>query len=143
MADETIIVRHKRGGDHEAAHGGSWKVAFADFAIAMMALFLVLWLVAATNEIQKKSISSYFSNPGIFKKPSSRNPISMQGASSVHEGTPVLVKATPSGKSGFEAAGEESPGLDELLGLSAQLSKISEAKGEGGDASLHEDSCLA
>ncbi|MCL6269566.1 OmpA family protein [Sansalvadorimonas sp. 2012CJ34-2] len=129
---ETVIVRPRKDG-HDDGHGsGSWKVAFADFAIAMMALFMVLWLVAATNEVQKKSIANYFSNPGVFNKPSSRNPISMQGATSVHEGSPTIVRAAPTGKSGFESAGEESPGLDELLGLSAELSKISEARGQGG-----------
>ena len=128
---ETIIVRSK-GGEHHDDHGsGSWKVAFADFAIAMMALFLVLWLVAATNEVQKKSISAYFSNPGIFRKPSSRNPIPMKGATSVHEGYVKPINASPSGKSGFEPAGEESPGLDEMLGLSSQFANFKDARGQG------------
>ncbi len=58
---EIIIVRRKkRGGDGH--HGGAWKIAFADFMTAMMALFLVLWLVNAANEETKKSVASYF-NP--------------------------------------------------------------------------------
>lgn len=58
---EIIII--KRGGDHgEGHHGGAWKIAFADFMTAMMALFLVLWLVNAANEETKKSVASYF-NP--------------------------------------------------------------------------------
>ncbi|WP_281647185.1 flagellar motor protein MotB [Parendozoicomonas sp. Alg238-R29] len=131
MAD-VIIVRSRSGGDHDDHGSGSWKVAFADFAIAMMALFMVLWLVAATNEVQKKSISHYFSNPGIFRKPSSRNPIPMQGATSVHEGTPKPINASPSGKSGFEPAGEESPGLDETMGMNALFSGVNDARGLGG-----------
>ncbi len=131
MSKEKIIIRHVHY-EEDDTHGGSWKVAFADFAIAMMALFMVLWLVAATNETQKKAISHYFSSPGIFKKPSSRNPISMQGATSIMEGTQNLIKMTPTGKSGFETAGEESPGIDELQALSAQLTKITEARGKGG-----------
>ncbi len=52
--------RKKRGGGGH--HGGAWKIAFADFMTAMMALFLVLWLVNAANEETKKSVASYF-NP--------------------------------------------------------------------------------
>ncbi|MCJ7997988.1 MotB family protein [Rhizobium cremeum] len=59
--NEIIIVkRHK--GDHDGAHGGAWKIAYADFMTAMMAFFLVMWLVNAANEETKASISSYF-NP--------------------------------------------------------------------------------
>ena len=58
---EIIII--KRGGEeHEGHHGGAWKIAFADFMTAMMALFLVLWLVNAANEETKKAVASYF-NP--------------------------------------------------------------------------------
>jgi chemotaxis protein MotB len=58
---EIIII--KRGGDEEEGHhGGAWKIAFADFMTAMMALFLVLWLVNAANEETKKAVASYF-NP--------------------------------------------------------------------------------
>jgi len=58
---EIIIVRRVMGGD-DGHHGGAWKIAFADFMTAMMALFLVLWLVNAANEKTKKSVASYF-NP--------------------------------------------------------------------------------
>lgn len=59
--NEIIIVkRHK--GDHDGAHGGAWKIAYADFMTAMMAFFLVMWLVNAANEPTKASVASYF-NP--------------------------------------------------------------------------------
>ncbi|MBU1314025.1 MAG: MotB family protein [Alphaproteobacteria bacterium] len=59
--NEIIIVkRHK--GDHDGAHGGAWKIAYADFMTAMMAFFLVMWLVNAANEETKASMASYF-NP--------------------------------------------------------------------------------
>ncbi|MGP0060186.1 MAG: MotB family protein [Beijerinckiaceae bacterium] len=65
MADEKphelLIIKRYRG-SHEDAHGGAWKIAFADFMTAMMALFLVLWLISATNEKAKVSIARYF-NP--------------------------------------------------------------------------------
>jgi chemotaxis protein MotB len=59
--NEIIVVkRHK--GDHDGSHGGAWKIAYADFMTAMMAFFLVMWLVNASNEETKASIASYF-NP--------------------------------------------------------------------------------
>jgi len=59
---ELVIIRH-RGDDHsEGHHGGVWKIAFADFMTAMMAFFLVMWLINASNEATKKAVASYF-NP--------------------------------------------------------------------------------
>ena len=58
---EIIIVRRSRD-DHDDHHGGAWKVAFADFMTAMMAFFLVMWLINASNEETKKAVASYF-NP--------------------------------------------------------------------------------
>ncbi|MCX8021432.1 MAG: OmpA family protein [Syntrophorhabdaceae bacterium] len=57
-----IIVKKKGHGGH---HGGAWKVAYADFVTAMMALFIVLWIVGQSNPI-KEAISMYFTNPNIF-----------------------------------------------------------------------------
>ena len=58
---ELLIIKRTRGGSN-FHHGGAWKIAFADFMTAMMALFLVLWLVSATNEKTKASLAHYF-NP--------------------------------------------------------------------------------
>jgi len=57
-----IIVIKKKKASHGGHHGGAWKVAYADFVTAMMALFIVLWLMSADKEIQKE-ISNYFNNP--------------------------------------------------------------------------------
>lgn len=58
---EIIIV--KRGhDDHDDHHGGVWKIAFADFMTAMMAFFLVMWLINSSNEQTRKAVASYF-NP--------------------------------------------------------------------------------
>ncbi len=60
-AHEIIII--KRHGDHEEGHhGGAWKIALADFMTAMMALFLVMWLINSTSKEQKQTIAEYF-NP--------------------------------------------------------------------------------
>ncbi len=58
--------RIKKVKGHGGHHGGSWKVAYADFVTAMMALFLVLWLLSQADTKIKQSIASYFRNPGVF-----------------------------------------------------------------------------
>ena len=56
-----IIIVKKKGG-HGGHHGGAWKVAYADFVTAMMALFIVLWLMSSSAKV-RKAISSYFRDP--------------------------------------------------------------------------------
>lgn len=56
----VIIVRKRAG--HAAHHGGAWKVAYADFVTALMALFIVLWLMNASEEVQK-AVGGYFRDP--------------------------------------------------------------------------------
>jgi chemotaxis protein MotB len=59
----TIVIRRKRGGEHAAAHGGSWKIAYADFVTAMMAFFLLMWLLSSTNVGDLQGIAAYFNRP--------------------------------------------------------------------------------
>ena len=56
-----IIVKKIIDGGHGGHHGGAWKVAYADFVTAMMAFFLLLWIVGATDEEKRKGIADYFS----------------------------------------------------------------------------------
>jgi len=60
-APKIIVIKRKKAG-HGGHHGGAWKVAYADFVTAMMALFIVLWLMSADKEVQQ-SVSAYFNNP--------------------------------------------------------------------------------
>ncbi len=69
-----IIKKKARG--HGGAHGGAWKVAYADFVTAMMALFIVLWIVGQSEAV-KKAIEAYFKDPGVFT--SSRSGGILQG----------------------------------------------------------------
>ena len=59
---QPIIVKKVKKGGH-AAHGGAWKIAYADFVTAMMAFFLLMWLLGSTTEGDKKGIADYFSSP--------------------------------------------------------------------------------
>ncbi|HRX89552.1 MAG TPA: flagellar motor protein MotB [Steroidobacteraceae bacterium] len=59
-----IIVKRRKKGGH-AHHGGAWKVAYADFVTALMAFFMVMWLVTAVSEEEKAAIFDYFKNPSM------------------------------------------------------------------------------
>ncbi|MEN3953281.1 flagellar motor protein MotB [Iodidimonas sp. SYSU 1G8] len=56
-----IIIRKVKKGGHEGHHGGAWKVAYADFVTAMMAFFLLLWLVSSPDDARLKGLAEYFS----------------------------------------------------------------------------------
>lgn len=61
-SEQNIVIKRVKkveGG----AHGGAWKIAFADFALALMAFFLVLWLIESTTNLEKMAIAGYFSDP--------------------------------------------------------------------------------
>jgi chemotaxis protein MotB len=62
LSQEIIIVRRNSGDGDGGHHGGAWKIAYADFVTAMMAFFLVMWLVNSANEVTKSRVASYF-NP--------------------------------------------------------------------------------
>ena len=59
-ADSATIVKRKKVVGGDGHHGGAWKVAYADFVTAMMAFFLLMWLLNATTEDQRKGIAEYF-----------------------------------------------------------------------------------
>jgi len=67
VADDKPIIIIKKKGGHGGHHGGAWKVAYADFVTAMMAFFMVMWLVNSAETITKQNIASYFRKPGIFE----------------------------------------------------------------------------
>jgi len=71
---EILIIRRGGGDDLTAAKGGAWKIAYADFVTAMMAFFLVMWLINSANEVTRARVASYF------------NPIKMTDASPAKKG---------------------------------------------------------
>ncbi len=107
-----VIIKRKKvvvGGGH---HGGAWKVAYADFVTAMMAFFLLMWLLNATTEKQRKGISDYF-NPTIPVNRISGGGDGAFGGDSVfaeetmaHTGTGAMDRKTS--PSSTDAAGDES-----------------------------------
>jgi chemotaxis protein MotB len=61
LPEPEILVKKLKPRGHGGHHGGAWKVAYADFVTAMMAFFLLMWLLGATNDDQRKGIADYFS----------------------------------------------------------------------------------
>lgn len=59
---QPIIIVRKNKGNHGGHHGGAWKVAYADFVTAMLALFIVLWLLSSSEQVQK-AVGGYFTDP--------------------------------------------------------------------------------
>jgi len=62
----TVVVVRKKKASHPAHHGGAWKVAYADFVTAMMALFIVLWLLTQADMRLRQQIAQYFRDPGVL-----------------------------------------------------------------------------
>jgi chemotaxis protein MotB len=65
-----VIIKKVKKKGHAAAHGGSWKVAYADFITALMAFFLLLWLLAMAAPEQKAALSEYFTEFNVFESKS-------------------------------------------------------------------------
>jgi len=128
---QPIIIKRVKKPAH-VAHGGAWKIAYADFVTAMMAFFLLMWLLGSTSEGDKKGLSDYFQSP--LK-------VAMQGGTGAGASTSIIngggsdltqsagqsrrgdgtVKKTSSAKTKAARARED---LQKLAELSAKISAI-------------------
>ncbi len=63
--EQPIIIKKVKKGGHAGGHGGAWKVAYADFVTAMMAFFIVMWILGQSEKV-KQNVSAYFKEPGAF-----------------------------------------------------------------------------
>ncbi|MCC7416240.1 MAG: OmpA family protein [Acidobacteria bacterium] len=98
---EPIIVVKKKG-RHHGHHGGAWKVAYADFVTAMMAFFLVMWLVGQKQEI-RAAVAGYFRDPGVLQYDSGRGVLPGGGPGVEPDGRPQPAAAS---------AGEDADGAE-------------------------------
>ena len=64
--EKPPIIIVKRHAEHDDSHGGQWKVAYADFVTAMMAFFLIMWLLASTTQSERAAIAKYFTTTTLF-----------------------------------------------------------------------------
>src|SRR5690348_4831107 len=67
----VTIIRRREDAGEAGHHGGAWKVAYADFVTAMMAFFLLMWLLNATTEEQRRGLADYFTPTNLFSHGSS------------------------------------------------------------------------
>ena len=91
----NIIIKREEVSE-DGHHGGAWKVAYADFVTAMMAFFLLMWLLNATTEQQRRGIAAYFSPLANVENGFSGAGLVPGGVSPLDKGTSLLVKGTGS-----------------------------------------------
>jgi len=125
MADnnQSIIIKKVKKGGH-AAHGGAWKIAYADFVTAMMAFFLLLWLLNSVTQEQLEGISNYFAPVSVASSVSGSGDI-LAGATMTEEGVAksstskdsvvVNLPQPKAGTGGDESTGEEKAKTEEEL----------------------------
>lgn len=108
-AEQVLIIRRKSGGEDECHHGGVWKIAYADFMTAMMAFFLVMWLINASNTDTKAKVASYF-NPIKLMDSSAKK----KGLQNIEDKTKPAEKAgSASGSGEDQAKSAPTPGINE------------------------------
>ncbi|MGS0695248.1 flagellar motor protein MotB [Shewanella sp. 0m-4] len=103
---EPIVIRRKKRSKAKAGHGGAWKVAFADFTLAMMALFMVLWIMQIADQQERTMIVQYLN--GDLYDNGSINPFNLSGAPSMldFQGSIAIQQAVlPASSSGVERSG--------------------------------------
>ena len=103
MADDKPIIVVKKKGGHGGHHGGAWKIAYADFVTAMMAFFMVMWLVNSSSKSTRQSIASYFRKPGIFME-GTGTPLLLGGAGIL---TDAFVPPKPEDKRKVKATSQD------------------------------------
>lgn len=134
----VIIIKRKKiiaGGGH---HGGAWKVAYADFVTAMMAFFMLMWLLNATTESQRKGIADYFSPTIPLARVSGGGDGAFGGDSVFTEDT---LARNGSGAATFMAAMQEGAG-GQSAGDTDNLSEVESMLSGGGGESLVMDNAM-
>ena len=108
-AKGNILIRKEEVVEGEA-HGGSWKVAYADFVTAMMAFFLLMWLLNATTEEQRKGLADYFSPNSVLSHNSSGIGQPFGGRTAFSEGAMLSDLGSPQVTIGQSACGRSRRG---------------------------------
>ncbi|MCE8517706.1 chemotaxis protein MotB [Ruegeria pomeroyi] len=138
-----IIIKKKKSGGGDGHHGGAWKVAYADFVTAMMAFFMLMWLLNATTEKQRKGLADYFSDSIPINPVSGGGDGSFGGDSMFSENAMVTTGTggvnrrradanRSRGSTGVDRQGGEGQPLEEFKTLEAAL------QGRGGESLVSE-----
>lgn len=103
--EPEIIIKKVKGHGH-GHHGGAWKIAYADFVTAMMAFFMLLWILGATNEQQRKGIADYFT-PTVIQMQASGGSNGLFGGQSVQAPDGTSLRPETPGRRPVTAAGSD------------------------------------
>jgi chemotaxis protein MotB len=104
-SQQPIIIVKKKGHGKHGHHGGAWKVAYADFVTAMMAFFLVMWIVGQSEDV-KAGVAGYFRDPGAFSE-GGRGVLPGAENGTTGGGQPMGMTDLEAAKSALEQAAEE------------------------------------
>ena len=113
---QPIIVKKIVEEAHGAHHGGAWKIAYADFVTAMMAFFLLLWLLGATDEDQRKALADYFTPTLIEYKQNSAGSDGILGGDSIIARDNYPHRATQTGSRAIVIPRDVTGGIMEGVG---------------------------
>lgn len=137
----TIIKKVKKGG-HGGHHGGAWKVAYADFVTAMMAFFLLLWLLNATTEEQKMGISNYFDPTAISRATRSGSGGVLGGTSITvpgalkSQGSPPMITTPQTARPQAERTERTDPDSDDPENIESRLGSREDEEGTINEAEI-------
>jgi chemotaxis protein MotB len=127
----VIVVKKIVQASHEPHHGGAWKIAYADFVTAMMAFFLLMWLVGATDEQQRQGLADYFTPTIIEYKQNSAGADGIMGGDSIVAADNYPHKAQQTGSRSIVIPRDTSGGVREASGPQWQETKrFAELKAE-------------
>ena len=128
MSDEQSIIIKRLAKCPHVAHGGAWKIAFADFMTATAAFFLMLWVLGGTNDEEMKAMAEFFRNPTVIES----SPMSIVESKEAGRTSDAMIdmggfKDTPKGEEGDEDGSGKAQEQAQLQMMKAQLeNKIAE-----------------
>lgn len=119
-APVTIVVRRDEAEEH-AHHGGAWKVAYADFVTAMMAFFMLMWLLNATTEVQRTGLADYFAPTNLFGRSNSGSGKPFGGQTPNDTASSTSTDGNPKAITGHQSA---QPDVEEDASLALAMSSV-------------------
>lgn len=123
-----VIVKKVYEAPHASHHGGAWKVAYADFVTAMMAFFLLMWLLGATTEKQRKALADYFSPTLVASKQDSAGSTSFFGGDSITSVDKYPHRAGQTGTRSMTIPRDATGGPKEASGIGRDRAKFQDLR---------------
>ncbi len=129
--NRPIIIKKVKKADHKH-HGGAWKIAYADFVTAMMAFFMLLWLISMTTPEQKQGLADYFAPPNVIASQSGSD--GMLGGKSADDSGASLHGAAVDGRKDVSAPATAKEGMAGKLATTLKVDPVNDAKATSNQA---------